>query len=39
VAAKRHGGKGSNILYMDGHAAFKDAMEITDNDFRAIKRQ
>jgi prepilin-type N-terminal cleavage/methylation domain-containing protein/prepilin-type processing-associated H-X9-DG protein len=39
VAAKRHGGKGPNILYMDGHAAFKDAMEITDNDFRAIKRQ
>jgi prepilin-type processing-associated H-X9-DG protein len=38
VAAKRHGGKGSNILYMDGHAAFKDATLIDDNDFRAIKR-
>jgi len=38
VAAKRHGDKGSNILYMDGHAAFKDAKLIDDNDFRAIKR-
>jgi len=38
VAAKRHGGKGANILYLDGHAAFKDSRLITDNDFRAIKR-
>lgn len=37
VAAKRHGGKGSNILFIDGHAGFRDAKTITIDDFRAIK--
>jgi len=37
VAAARHSSKGANILFMDGHAAFKDAKQITDNDFRAVK--
>ena len=37
VAAARHA-KGSNILFMDGHAANRNAKLITDNDFRAEKR-
>jgi prepilin-type N-terminal cleavage/methylation domain-containing protein/prepilin-type processing-associated H-X9-DG protein len=37
VAATRHGNKGSNILYIDGHAGFKESTEITAEDFRAQK--
>jgi prepilin-type N-terminal cleavage/methylation domain-containing protein/prepilin-type processing-associated H-X9-DG protein len=37
VAATRHG-RGPNILFMDGHAALKDAKKITDDDFRSQKR-
>jgi prepilin-type N-terminal cleavage/methylation domain-containing protein/prepilin-type processing-associated H-X9-DG protein len=37
VAMKRHS-KGANSLYFDGHAAYKDAKRITDDDFRAIKK-
>jgi prepilin-type N-terminal cleavage/methylation domain-containing protein/prepilin-type processing-associated H-X9-DG protein len=37
IAIKRHS-KGANSLYFDGHAAYKDARKITDDDFRAIKK-
>jgi len=36
VAAKRHG-KGSNLMYFDGHAGFKNARKITIDDFREKK--
>ena len=38
VAAARHGGKGANSLFVDGHAAFKDSKKITTNDFLVVKR-
>jgi prepilin-type processing-associated H-X9-DG protein len=37
VAATRHGNKGVNILYFDGHAGFKESPEVTADDFRAQK--
>jgi prepilin-type N-terminal cleavage/methylation domain-containing protein/prepilin-type processing-associated H-X9-DG protein len=36
VAAKRHG-KGANLMYFDGHAGFKNARNITIDDFREKK--
>jgi prepilin-type N-terminal cleavage/methylation domain-containing protein/prepilin-type processing-associated H-X9-DG protein len=36
VAAKRHG-KGSNLMYFDGHAGFENARNITVDDFREKK--
>jgi len=38
VAATRHAAKGANSLFVDGHAAFKDAKKITTNDFLVVKR-
>jgi prepilin-type N-terminal cleavage/methylation domain-containing protein/prepilin-type processing-associated H-X9-DG protein len=38
VAANRHGGKGANSLFVDGHAAFKDSKKITTNDFLVVKK-
>ena len=35
VAAARHG-KGSNLMYFDGHVGYKDARRITIHDFREI---
>jgi prepilin-type N-terminal cleavage/methylation domain-containing protein/prepilin-type processing-associated H-X9-DG protein len=37
VAAGRHASKGANILFLDGHAAFKNSKKITADDFRARK--
>ena len=36
IAAKRHG-KGSNLMYFDGHAGFENARTITIDDFREVK--
>jgi len=38
VAANRHGGKGANSLFVDGHAAFKDSKKIITNDFLVVKK-
>jgi prepilin-type N-terminal cleavage/methylation domain-containing protein/prepilin-type processing-associated H-X9-DG protein len=38
VAATRHAAEGANSLFVDGHAAFKDARKITTNDFLVVKR-
>jgi prepilin-type processing-associated H-X9-DG protein len=37
VAAKRHG-QGPNLMYFDGHAAWKNARHITVDDWREIRR-
>ena len=36
IAAKRHE-KGPNLLYFDGHAAWKNARRLTVEDFRERK--
>ena len=37
IAAKRHSGKGSNILFLDGHSGFRDAKLIDIELFREKK--
>ena len=37
IAAKRHSNKGSNMLFLDGHAGFRDSRLIDINLFREKK--
>ena len=37
IAAKRHSGKGSNILFLDGHSGFRGAKLIDIELFREKK--
>jgi prepilin-type processing-associated H-X9-DG protein len=37
IAAKRHSGKGSNILFLDGHSGFRDSKLIDIELFREKK--